>query len=647
MVRPSYTKWVPVDAFLERFFLLSKDLLVIGTPEGLPVKMSPSWSTVLGWSLEELKTIKAQELIHPEDLALTIEVVSKSIQGEAIFSFENRYRHKSGTYKSLIWNGVFSKEDNLFYAIARDLSDYFRIEDRLKLSERRLKVAQKIAKIGSWDLELHSLVDMDVNTLNWSDQVFRIFGYEPGAIEVSNENFFKGVHPDDREKVKFAVQEALQSGKDYDIEHRICLPDGTEKIVHELSEVIVDEQTGKAVSMAGTVQDITEQKKLLHQLVGAQKMESIGRLAGGIAHDFNNLLAAILGNIEVMQREISPESKSYRNLKNIEATAKRAADLTNQLLAFSRQQVLTPVVQDLNALVVEASKMLSRLIGADIEMDLSLEPDLGFVEVDSSQVIQIILNLAINARDAMPSGGHLSIETSQVLVTQKDPLRTYIKSGNYAQLKVADTGLGMSPEVLEKIFEPFFTTKQEGRGTGLGLATVYGIVKQSSGFVSAESEVGKGTAFKVLFPITTKSCPVVEPSKPQVSSPVTQGQGQLILLVEDEKELQEILAEVLTDSGYRVLVASTGKEGFELFSQHSHEIHLLITDVIMPGMNGFDLIKKTKELKATLPIICVSGHSSKDLRASVDVSNLTFVQKPFSFSQILEKIEKLLNQTKE
>lgn len=369
-------------------------------------------------------------------------------------------------------------------------------QERLRLSEQRLKTSQKITRVGSWELELVNPDDIDVNNLYWSDQTYVLFGYEPGTFKPSNERFFQSVHPDDRSAIKEAVLEALATGKNYDIEHRIVLPDGSIRFVHEISEVIMDPQTNKPLRMLGTVQDITEQRKLRDQLMIAQKMECVGRLSGSIAHDFNNLLCAIYSNIEALEKHTTSNETAERYLKNIRTAAERGTGLIRRLLTFSRRQNSKPSYHDLNDLLLEAYEMIGPLLGPRVELSLSLSPKVGKIPIDAGQLNQVIMNLALNARDAMPSGGTLHIATSEVQIKESQELD--IKAGHYARLTVRDNGHGMSEDVLINIFEPLFTTKD--KGTGLGLPIVYGIVKQSGGHIVAESEPGKGTKFEIFLP---------------------------------------------------------------------------------------------------------------------------------------------------
>ncbi len=628
----------------ERFFELATDLLVVGTVEGRFIKFSDSWSRVLGWSAEELIELSVPELLHPDDLEKSFEIREKALQGSKVFHFNNRYRHKNGSWRWLTWNGVYCPIDQLFYCLATDTTDQLNMEKRLRLSERRLATAQQIANIGSWELDLSNLEDINSNPLYWSDQAYRIFGFEPGKVEASNELFFKSVHPDDRDKITKAVAEALRTQTNYDLEHRIVLPNGTERIVHELSQIVFDEKSGAPVLMAGTVQDITEKKKLLNQLTAAQKMESLGRFTGGIAHDFNNMLTAIYGNLDAMALLLAENHPATKYLKSIQTTARRAEELVDQLMAFSRQRALAPTVQDLNALIVETTKILSRVLGADIEVTVSTLASLGKIEVDPSQVTQIVLNLALNARDAMPKGGTLSLATSQVNVSEYSSLN--LRPGNYARLTVTDTGHGMTPDVLEKIFEPFFTTKQPGKGTGLGLSTVYGIVRQSGGMILVESQPSKGTKFEIFLPITTN----VVASEGTVSAGAKQrlllGKGQSILLVEDERELRLILQETLEQNGYIVRAVNCGKSALASINDPATKIDLLLTDIGLPGINGVDLIRQARLIRPKIPVVCMSGYLPEGIDFPAGDPSTLHLSKPFSFAAVVEQVHQLLELAK-
>ena len=380
--------------------------------------------------------------------------------------------------------------------------------------------------------------------------------------------------------------------------------------------------------------DITEQRTLEKQLRQAQKMEAIGQLSGGIAHDFNNLLSVIIGYGQVLEERLPQGDPLRRNCEQITKAGQSAASLTRQLLAFSRQQVLEPKVLDLNAVILHVEKMLRRLIGEHIELTTALNPTLGRVKADQGQIEQVIMNLSVNARDAMPNGGKLTIETANVDLDEEYVRRHPLQlAGPYVLLTVSDTGVGMDAETQTRIFEPFFTTKEMGKGTGLGLATVYGVVKQSGGFIWVYSEVGLGTAFKIYLPRTTEAAGADRP----VSSSRSLGGTETILLVEDDEALREFAAIVLTQSGYTVLAAECPDKAIDIARKHEGQIHLLLTDVIMPGMNGQALARDLVAIRPEIRVVYMSGYTGFTHPGLVD-SNVILLSKPFTRDALLDKL---------
>lgn len=392
------------------------------------------------------------------------------------------------------------------------------------------------------------------------------------------------------------------------------------------------------------MRDVTEQRLLEQQSVQARKMEAIGRLAGGVAHDFNNILMIVSANAELLERSKNDPARIERYTRQITDATGRAASLTKQLLAFSRQQVLHPTILDLNAVVTELWKMLPRLLGEDVNTVLSLDSALGQVSADRGQLDQVIINLAVNARDAMPQGGRLTVETTNVVVD--DSLASVhgvsMPPGRYVMLSVTDTGIGMSPEVQAHIFDPFFTTKELGKGTGLGLATVYGVVKQSGGYIWAGSNVGEGSTFKVYLPRVEATMPVGEAT--QADGPVPSGTGT-ILLVEDEVNLREAASEYLRSKGYEVVEAGDGETALELCKSHQGPIDLLITDIVMPGRSGPSVAKAVLEARPGLRTIFMSGYTDRTLDPELLGPNAAFFQKPFSLDALARKIHSMLSGT--
>jgi len=390
-------------------------------------------------------------------------------------------------------------------------------------------------------------------------------------------------------------------------------------------------------------EDVTEKRILERQLQMAGKMEAIGRLSGGIAHDFNNLLGVMIGYSQVFRRKLDPQSPLIEYADEIAKAGQRATSLTRQLLAFSRQQILKPAVLNLNDLVLDMKRMLPRLLGEDIAVSTSLCCDLAMVKADQGQLEQVIMNLAVNARDAMPTGGRLSIETSNVRLDQAYARHhPGAKVGEYAMLAVIDSGVGIEQETLPHIFEPFFTTKELGKGTGLGLATVYGVVKQSGGYISVESELGSGSAFRIYLPQVHEE-PAVSAPTAHFSTSGLQG-TETILLVEDEESLRKLAEAFLRSHGFRVLVAHDAEEAVRLEARHSGEIHLLLTDVIMPGLNGRALGEKLCPRHPEMRVLYMSGYTDSFIAAhGVLEEGQALLSKPFTEEGLIEKVREVLD----
>lgn len=399
---------------------------------------------------------------------------------------------------------------------------------------------------------------------------------------------------------------------------------------------------GDSVAIQGILHDVTEKRRLEAQLLQSQRMEGIGRLAGGVAHDFNNLLTAISGHAELAALKIDSEHLVKEDLAEIEKAAMRASNLTKQLLAFSRKQTLIPKVVDLNSIITDMDTMLRRIIGEDIALTTIPADDLLPVKADVGQIEQVLINLVVNARDAMPSGGIIIIETSNVSITE-DSMRMHAKvePGSYATIAVSDTGEGMSPDIKDKIFEPFFTTKEVGQGTGLGLSTVYGIVKQSGGYIWVYSEPGIGSTFRVYLPAVEDETEVVE--RTEEADEIPKGE-ETVLVVEDEDAVREVAVSVLKRQGYKILAAKTGVEALKMVSQHKDDIDLVLTDVIMPSMGGLELSRKLHLKLPNLKVLFMSGYTSSAIfHQRLLEPGMTYLQKPFRADELAVSIRKVLD----
>ncbi len=492
--------------------------------------------------------------------------------------------------------------------------------------------------IGENAADMIAVVTVDGQRLYNSPSYQKILGYSLEELEKTSA--YEQIHPDDKITVKAAADEARNSGVGSRVEYRIR---------HKSGEWRVLESTASAVrNSAGVVEkliivnrDITERRHLEQQLLLSQRLEAVGKLSGGIAHDFNNILGVIIGYSEAMQQKMAPDDPMLEAVNEIEKAGQRAAALTQQLLAFSRKQVLEPKILDLNSIVADVEKMLRRLIGEDIDLKIAPSPSLGKVKADRGQIEQVILNLAVNARDAMPRGGQLKIETANVDIDETAARRLrYVVPGRYVMLQVSDTGTGMTAEVQAHIFEPFYTTKEQGKGTGLGLATVYGVIKQSGGYILLDSEVGKGARFDVYLPLAEG----VEEVAPPMESPIERVQGPTtILLVEDEASLRKLTGNTLKEGGYKVFEAEDAFEAMELAKEFDGVIDLLLTDVVMPGLSGRELAEKLCPERPGMRVLYISGYTDGAIAThGVLESGITILRKPFTRAQLLRNVEEIL-----
>lgn len=439
--------------------------------------------------------------------------------------------------------------------------------------------------------------------------------------------------PQDRAKL---IETLDKQGSIRDLEISFRTKSGEQRTGLDSAEII--EVAGQKCMFA-IFKDITEYKILEKQLRQAAKMEAIGQLSGGIAHDFNNLLAVIIGYCEILEDKLPPNNSLRKDCEQIKKAGERAASLTRQLLAFSRQQVLEPRIMDLNATVLEIEKMLRRLIGEDIDLRTAMDSSLGNVKADRGQIEQVIMNLVVNARDAMPQGGRISIETANVELDENyDGRHPQQRPGPYVLLSVSDTGTGMDAETQARIFDPFFTTKELGKGTGLGLSTVYGVVRQSGGHIWVYSELGHGTIFKIYLPRVDKAANI---EKQRVGVTRALCGAETILLVEDEEQLRVLTRRFLTESGYTVLDAGHPDNAIQIAQQHSGPIHLLLTDVVMHGMNGRKLVESLAQIRPQMRALYMSGYSGFTHRELLD-SEANLLQKPFTRESLLRKLHEVL-----
>ncbi len=478
----------------------------------------------------------------------------------------------------------------------------------------------------------------DIDTLKFlkvNDAAVKLYGYSQKEFE--SQDILSIRPPSEHEKARAYVREMRGDTEQYGIwVHQTR--DGRVFEAEIVSHQLV--YAGRSVRLV-VAQDVSERKNLEGQLRQAQKMEAVGRLAGGVAHDFNNMLMVIKGHTELLLNVLPPSEHITRKIQQIDRSADRAAALTRQLLAFSRMQVLQPQAIKLNSIVEELGKLLPRLIGEDIDLVIRTGPELGTIRADASQMEQVIMNLAVNARDAMPNGGKLLIETLNVdLDHNYTASHTLMKPGPYVQLSVSDNGSGMSAETQAHIFEPFFTTKEKGKGTGLGLATVYGIVKQSGGFIWVYSEVGKGTCFKIYLPRVDQPEDKGAAAKPSAEIPTG---NETVLLAEDESDVREIAKQFLESGGYRVIEAKDGADALRIAAENRGSIDVLVTDMVMPGMSGQELAVRLQQVEPGLCVVFMSGYSE---HAATEMAHadptVRLLTKPFSRTAILRAVREIV-----
>ncbi|MEW6130848.1 MAG: PAS domain S-box protein [Acidobacteriota bacterium] len=521
-----------------------------------------------------------------------------------------------------------AQEIHSVLAIVQDITNRKRAEEEVRRSEERYRSLALSTSQIVWTLDpqgnLTSITNIE-NTLG--DE------YDPF-------NWLISIHPDDRERVAKKFEEGLRHQVPFDVEYRQIHLDKTYH-TYIANAVPIIEETGTVREWVGSSLDITERIRLEEQLRQSQKMEAIGQLAGGVAHDFNNLLTVIIGYSQLGKDVLDSSHPLYSKFEMIEKAGRSAASLTGQLLAFSRRQILQPIVFNLNDTVANIENMLRRLIGEDIELIIKLAADLGVVKADPGQIEQIIFNLAVNARDAMPQGGKLIIETHNA-----DLDETYarnhiaVTTGAYVMLAISDTGAGIPKEIQERIFEPFFTTKETGKGTGLGLSTVYGIVKQTGGNIWVYSEVDKGTSFKIYLPRTPEASLT---TKTQISAVDSLKGSETILLVEDEEMIRGLARIILESSGYIILEAKNAREALEVCQHYQGTIDLMITDVVMPGASGRELAETLKGLGYQMKVLYVSGYTENTIvHHGILDADIPFLQKPFTPDALTRKVKELL-----
>ncbi|HKW64725.1 MAG TPA: PAS domain S-box protein [Candidatus Acidoferrum sp.] len=626
----------------ELFHLISEnaaDMIAVVDMNGKRLFNSLSYQRVLGYSPEELQASSAFEQIHPDDRERVKRAAEEARKTGIGKTLQYRLQHKNGSWlvlestSSVIRNA--KGEPEKLVIVNRDTTERKKAEEALQRSEADFRSLVEDAPYGIYRASVAGRL------LQVNPALLRMLGYEQEQDLLGKDlavDVF--LHTGEYQRL---TEHLTRTEEVKDIEMEWKKQDEVPIVVRCSGRRINDEQ-GNPVAFEVFAEDVSEKRVLEKQLRMAQKMEAIGRLSGGIAHDFNNLLGVIIGYSRVLRKSLGPENELSEHAVEIEKAGDRAAAMTKQLLAFSRQQVLTPEVLNLNTLVTDMEKMLPRLLGEDIEVSLSLDSALGSVKADQSQIHQVIMNLAVNARDAMPNGGKLKIQTANAHL---DPLYTRAhpgsRVGDYVCLSVTDTGTGMDPAILAHIFEPFFTTKERGKGTGLGLATVYGIVKQSNGYIWVDSTPGEGASFQIYLPLH-----VGQATEEATSAPTEKLCGsEKVLLVEDSEPLKKLAQKFLEAAGFHVLSAASGEEALEVAAHYAGTFDLLLTDVVMPGMNGRVLAEQLSPRQPGMRVLYMSGYTDSFIAGhGVLEPGTHLLHKPFTDEVLIRKVREVLDGAK-
>jgi PAS domain S-box-containing protein len=621
----------------------STDGVTLITAKGINRYASPAATRILGYTAEELFNTDAFQFVHPDDAPRMKEQLAELLkQPGGSVSTRCRYRHKNGAWLWLQAVGTNLLEVPEVNAIVVNFVD---ITERME-AEEQMRAVLTSARCLLWHAAVEAAPDSP-EKLSWhsfdipNSDAARVF--LPVAMDEGEsyaEAWNRSKLPEDLPRAAETGRAAITGGRrGYSVEYRCKLASGETRWIYE--DVRIEPLSDTRWRAFGVCTDVTDRKLLEEQLRQAHKMEAVGQLAGGVAHDFNNLLMIIRGYSDLLIEGLKSDQALHGQAVHIQKAADRAAKLIQQLLAFSRKQVLQPKVLDLNTVARELEPMLRRLIGEDIKLLISCTENLGHVKADRGQIEQVIMNLAANARDAMPQGGRLIIETANAeLDAAYAARRADLKPGRYVLLAVSDDGVGMDSETRSHLFEPFFTTKQNNRGTGLGLATVYGIVKQSNGHIWVYSEPNQGSVFKIYLPRVDEP-ETVEPPPPPETPP--QRGTETVLLVEDEDEVRTLAGELLERFGYRVLMAPDGNAALRICEKHGEPIHLLVTDVVMPGMSGRVLAQLLVSMHPELKVLYISGYTDATItHHGVLEAGSAFLQKPFTPNALARKVREVI-----
>jgi two-component system, cell cycle sensor histidine kinase and response regulator CckA len=629
----------------ERFRVLADNIpgvvyLCRNDPDYTLLYVNPKVEELTGYDTSEFESgaISLARIIHPDDLESVQQHVSEMVEAGKSFESTYRIRHKNGYDKWVNEVGVGLFRDGkpvMLEGYITDISERKTIENALIESEEKLRKIIEKSNDAIYVIQGKQFVLVNQKFLD-------IFKYTIGEITAPGFTF---VHLLDEDSIPLIEERRRRRERGDVISDRITFIGKTkddEKIHLEASITTMEWEQKPAV--LGILRDVTIQNQLEEQLRHSQKIEAVGRLAGGLAHDFNNILTAISGYAELVHARLEDET-TRANVQEIITASERATKLVQQLLAFSRRQVIKPIPINLNTIISEMDSLLHRVVGDNVQVSIFFEETLGIVEIDPALVEQVIMNLVINARDAMPDGGLLNIETFNIdLSSEYGSTHSEVLPGKYVGLAISDTGVGIDESIRGQIYEPFFTTKEKGKGTGLGLSTVYGIVKQSGGHIWCYSEIDKGTTFKVYLPRVDKevAADIVREQPPAYE--IAASKNETVLLAEDEDGVRGFCRSVLIDHGYTVLEARDGMEALEVAKRHAGNIHLLIADVMMPGLNGKDLADRLTGEDKTLKVIYISGYTNNIVvKQGIVDPGIAFIQKPFSSKILAARVREILD----
>ncbi|MFQ5783773.1 MAG: PAS domain S-box protein [Alphaproteobacteria bacterium] len=627
---------------LRSYFELPLMGMAISSPEMKWLSVNDKLCDMLGYVREELLQLNWADVTHPDDRAENLDRFERALAGEIdTYSLDKRYVRRDGS----VFDALLSVQcvrtpegaADYFVGIILDITQRKQAEQALRENDERLRRAQQIARIGDfvWDEKANRIAAR-------SPVVRKIYGVPEDAEPETHDELLAIVHPDDRDRVRRVFSETPGSGKPYDIEFRIVRTDGEVRVVHELSEPVFDEN-GEHVRSVGTVQDVTEQRNLEDQLRHARKMEAVGQLTSGVAHDFTNLSQAILWNLEHLDQTVGPDPGPREVIANVIETTRRATAISQRLLAFARKQPLDPRPTNVNALVVGMRQLMQHSLGEIIELRTELADDLWWTIVDPAQLESALLNLVVNARHAMAGGGVLKVTTANATFDEDQALRHVgLEAGAYVALAVRDAGTGMPPEVAERAFEPYFTTKEVGEGSGLGLSSVYGFVKQSGGHVELDSAPGTGTTVTMYLPRTGKAAAgEAEEAAPECAP--RRARETTVLVVEDDPDVRRAAVKTLGDIGFRVLSAPDGRAALALLDD-GMAVDVLLTDVVMPGgMFGHEFARQAIRRRPGLKALLISGHDAATLKSEkADGEDFPLLRKPVRKRDLRDAIYRLI-----